>query len=317
MLSLDLKHESVEQGRRLKAARKLTLLSRRAFAIKYKFNTSSYQAWEDGKYKKGISLANAHKIIKSLAIENIDCNIEWLLNGNGEPAVRKHHAQLEMSLHTASEAILASASHNKKVKLLNNKMIEAIKRNNIIECKDLIKQGANFHLLKRSDLYLYSLKRFSALHFAAWYAGPLLIQIFIDLGIPPNIRGRDDDTPLHMAAYEGSHNSIKKLLDVGASIEATNKEGTTPLMWAALSGRPATIEYLVSLGALVNYTDFNGNSAVHWAAFHGHASAIVALYENGAYLDKKNYEDNTPLDLAIINGQIEAAKTILTIFNKV
>ena len=83
------KKSSIEQGYRLKLARKLTMLSRRAFAKKYNFNSSSYQAWEDGKYKKGISLANAEKIIEALKHENIFCDMEWLIQGNGQSAQRK------------------------------------------------------------------------------------------------------------------------------------------------------------------------------------------------------------------------------------
>jgi ankyrin repeat protein len=304
--------DSIEQGERLKAARKLTLLSRRAFAVKHYFNASSYQAWEDGKYKKGLSLSNAEKIVRALKNENIDCSIEWLLQGNGSFANRKCYIGQGAAIGLDQEVRLKAQKY-KKIKSLNNKLILAIKNNRVEECRGLISSGANLHTLNKIELYLYDRKEYAALHYAARYGGALMVQMFAGLTLNLNIRNRDEDTPIHLAAYEGNQDAIKKLLHLGASIEATNKEGTTPIMWAAQTGQASTIAYLIERGAHVNYTDFNGNTAAHWAAFHGASGAIITLYAKGAYLDIKNNEGKTPLDVAIVNGQIEAVETILSI----
>jgi hypothetical protein len=304
--------ESIAQGNRLKAARKLTLLSRRSFAVKHNFNTSSYQAWEDGKYKKGLSLSNAEKIVRALNHENIDCSLEWLLQGNGSFASRKSYISQTETKGLNGEIRLKAQKH-KKIKSLNNKLILAIKNNKVEECRTLITSGANLHTLNKIELYLYDRKEYTALHYAARYGGALMVQMFAGLTINVNIRNRDEDTPIHLAAYEGNQDAIKKLLQLGASIEATNKEGTTPIMWAAQTGQSSTIIYLIECGAHVNYTDFNGNTAAHWAAFHGNCEAIETLYMKGAYLDIKNNEGKTPLDVAIVNGQIEAVEAILLI----
>ena len=306
--------DSLKQGKRLKAARKLTLLSRRSFAIKHQFNVSSYQAWEDGKYKKGISLANAEKVVRALSHENIDCSIEWLMQGNGAVATRKSYLGLMSPIGT-EDGLRDKAAKHKKIKSLNNSLIAAIKNNKIETCRSLIAAGADLHTLNKVELYLYDRKEYTALHYAAMHGGVMLVQMFVELSINPNIRNRDDDTPLHLAAYESNHDAIKKLLDLGASIESTNKEGTTPIMWAAQTGRSSTIAYLVSLGAHINYTDFNGNSAAHWAAFHGNHLALHTLYEHGSYLDIQNHEGKTPLDVAIKNGQVKAVDAIISINN--
>ena len=317
MSLLQAPHESTEQGERLKAARKLTLLSRRAFAKKYQFNNSSYQAWEDGQYKKGISLSNAIRLAKAFSLENIDCSVEWLLNGISKPSERSKETNLLHHSERSSEDIKQKTNHFKKIKLLNIELIEAIKRNQVIECKNLVTQGANLHTLHTNELYLYSLKMFSALHFSGWYGGVLLIQMFIDLGMNPDIRNRDNDIPLHLAAWEGNNSAIKKLLDLGSSIEAANNEGTTPIMWAASNGRLSAIPLLVSLGAQINTRDYQGNTAAHWAAFKGHAGIIESLFCLGASLDIKNHQKKTPLEVAIINGQTEVVDKILHILGKV
>lgn len=311
---LNLKDDSIEQGKRLKAARKLTLLSRRSFSIKHKFNASSYQAWEEGKYKKGISLSNAEKVVRALADENIDCSLEWLLFGNGAVATRKSSVGIILNNEDDKE-IISKAYQHKRIIELNNQLIHAIKNNKIEECRQLLVAGANLHTLSKLELYLYSIKQLSALHFAAQFGGALLVKMFIDLNINPNIRSRDEDTPLHVAAYEGNTVSIKKLVDYGASLDATNSEGTTPIMWAAQKGQPEAVELLVSLGAQINYTDYRDNTAAHWAAFHGRPNALKTLYKLGAYLDVKNLEGKTPLDVALKNGNVDAVEALLNLRN--
>ena len=302
--------DSIKQGQRLKAARKLTLLSRRAFAIKYGFNISSYQAWEDGKYKRGISTNHALKIIKALALENIDCNLDWLLFGNGEFASRKKNIGLYENKKT-DKHIKATVEHNKKVKLLNNKLILAITHNKIEECRDLILRGANLHLLTQHNLYLYGLKQNSALHLAARFSGAVLVQMFVDLDISVEVRNRDFDTPLQHAAYDGNLITINKLLDLGAFIDSTNKEGTTPLMWAAVTGKAEAILLLAKRGALIHKADFLGNTAMHWAAYYGDSSSIQKLFDLGAFIDIQNSDGKTPLDIAISNGHTSAVNILI------
>lgn len=314
---IDTNYDNLQQGQRLKEARKLTLLSRRAFAKKYNFNISSYQAWEDGKYKKGLGLANASKVVQAFAVENIDCSIEWLLYGTGDVAIRKVNFVTSKFNHTPHDKIKQNVLDYQKVKAFNFKLINAIKNNKVEECRMLVASGANLHTLNNMQLYLYTLKQYTALHLAALYGSATLIQLFIGLHVNPNIRNRDNDVPLHLASWEGNEQAIKKLISLGASIEATNNEGTTPLMWAASNGQVQSIKALCSHGAHLNYNDYRGNTAIHWAAFKGHAGAIHALYKAGAYLDIDNHLGQTPLDLAVLNGQNEAVDAILSILGKI
>jgi len=251
-------------------------------------------------------------VVHALANENINCSIEWLIQGNGAVASRQRFIGLKVK-NDPSSTLRVRAAYYKKIKTLNNKLILAIKNNKIETVRGLILEGANLHKLTNIELYLFDRKEYTALHYASRYGGKTLVQMFVDLGLNPNIRNRDFDTPLHLAAYEGNHDAIAKLLNLGASIECTNSEGTTPIMWAAQAGKTATITYLVSLGAQVNYTDFMGRTAAHWAAFHGNSGSLEMLYKLGAYLDVENYEGKTPLDVAIINGHIQALEAILLV----
>lgn len=307
--------KSVKQGKRLQEARELTLLSRRSFAKKYGINISSLQAWEEGRHKNGITLKNAITLITALLNENINCTADWLLDGTGEPPER-HTSLLKSKFQDDSNNVIEEANKFKKTKEKNKQLIQFIKQNNILKTKELIKQGANLHILNKKELYLYSREENTALHLAAQFAGTLLVKLFLDLGINPNIRNRYNDTALHFAAYENNIGAIKTLISSGANIEASNIEGTTPLMWAAINGRKLACNILVEHGANINNTDFQGNTAMHWAAFDDQASIIEELYHQGLLLDIINHENKTPLDIAIRNGQSKAAEKILMLKNK-
>lgn len=310
MKKLEIK--SIEQGKRLQEARELTLLSRRSFAKKYNINISSLQAWEEGRHKNGITLKNATILISALLNENINCTADWVLDGYGEPPER-HTSLLKSKFLAHADHILEETNNYKKIKEKNKKLIHCIKLNNLLKIKDLIKSGANLHTLNKKELYLYSREENTALHLASQFSGTLIIKLFLDLGINPNIRNRYNDTALHFAAYENNTGAIKTLITSGANIEASNIEGTTPLMWAAINGRKFACDLLLSLGANINNTDYQGNTAMHWAAFDDQAKVIERLYQQGASLNIINHENKTPIDIAIKNGQSKAVEKILTL----
>jgi DNA-binding transcriptional regulator YiaG len=129
--------DSNAQGQRLRLIRNLTMLSRRAFAKKHNLNISAYQAWEDGRYKKGISLNNASKIISAAKQHNFNCTAEWLLYGIGEPPSHQKNINFHANINE-QEHILKEAAINNKIRELNTCLINAIKENNLLECRKLI-----------------------------------------------------------------------------------------------------------------------------------------------------------------------------------
>lgn len=303
--------QSKHAKKNLKDARKLTLLSARAFAQKYGFNVSTYQAWEEGRYKKGIKLSYVSKIIHALAQENIACTTEWILLNTGAPPTRRLDLYTANSKDLDAQEILDRVHANKNAREKNISLIEAIKSNKITTVRNLLAAGANLHALSDRELYVYSLKQNTALHFAAIYAGSPMVKIFIELGLNPNIRNRYNEAPLHLAAYEGNFDAVVALVDSEAAIDCANNEGTTPLIWAAYAGREKICEKLIAAGAQVNNTDFLGNTAMHYAAYGNQTHVISLLYEKGARVSSKNHDGETPLEFAIKNGQAEAAKMLM------
>jgi hypothetical protein len=99
----------------------------------------------------------------------------------------------------------------------------------------------------------------------------------LEEGTDPNIRDRDDNTPLHFAASKGCAEVAKLLLRHGADPNVQDKRGQTPL---------------------------------HDAASKGHVDVARLLLEHGADPSIRNRDGKTPLDLARESGHREVASLI-------
>ena len=76
------------RGQRLKQLRKLTGLSRKAIERKYQLSANTLNAWENA-LRAGLTEEGARKIIHLYQEELIDCSLNWLLHGEGNPPKRR------------------------------------------------------------------------------------------------------------------------------------------------------------------------------------------------------------------------------------
>lgn len=79
----DLKSSKEARAYRLVSLRKMTRLSKAAFAKKHGISTGNFQNWEGPRYG-GLTEQGAKRIIKGLKEEGILCSLEWLMHGAGE-----------------------------------------------------------------------------------------------------------------------------------------------------------------------------------------------------------------------------------------
>ena len=76
------KNSREARAKRLKRVRKLTLMSRKDFAIKYQISQGTLQNWETARFG-GLTEKGARFVIESLKKENIHCTFNWLMYGAG------------------------------------------------------------------------------------------------------------------------------------------------------------------------------------------------------------------------------------------
>jgi ankyrin repeat protein len=107
---------------------------------------------------------------------------------------------------------------------------------------------------------------------AAWEHQVAAVRVMLDAGFDPQIKGREEMTPLHCAAFHGFIDVVNLLLPHKPSLTALNQYGGTPLgtaiygathSWRHDGDFPATIEALLQAGSLIDPNQqLSGNAAV-------------------------------------------------------
>src|SRR5882672_4628055 len=94
------------------------------------------------------------------------------------------------------------------------------------------------------------------------------VSSLLRFGANPNIRDKQEWTPLFWACQEGLSSVVKKLIEAGASVNLQDSEGFTPLMLATGEGYPQIVRSLINAGAKVNHRcrGHENGTALHLAA---------------------------------------------------
>ncbi len=81
---------------------------------------------------------------------------------------------------------------------------------------------------------------------------PKMIELLIDVGVDPNVRGGyDNSTALHTAAWENAVSAAQRLIARGADINRLSGEihRNSPAGWAIVAGSADVFELLMDAGA--------------------------------------------------------------------
>lgn len=195
----------------------------------------------------------------------------------------------------------------------NNKgqtpLFEAVQNNNN-SALILIRHGADIHT--RDEIGN------SVLHFSVHniYTAKEISAYLIKLGISPNIRNNNGETPLHMSIRKGSIDGFEILLDKGANPNIKNKYGQVPLHYALEEltiSKQRYISKLAKAGADMNYINNQGDNPLHVFIKNRPSRAkdvINTLINCGTRLDYKNKNGLTPLHYAVIYENPEAAAVL-------
>ena len=123
-------------------------------------------------------------------------------------------------------------------------LIEAVRANNVGECRRLIEsEGADTH--KKDSL---------------------------------------SDSPLMYGSRKGYLDIVELLLSKGADIHDTNNHGWSPIILASFYGHVNIVEFLLSKGANVYYKSSEGYSPTLIASAFGRVSVVDLLLSKGASL---------------------------------
>lgn len=163
-------------------------------------------------------------------------------------------------------------------------LIEAVKRQNKPDLKELIAQGADVNGTRFDE---------APLHVAAERGFDIEAELLIAAGADVNMPDGEGMTPLMLAARRGW--GAERLIVAGADVNATHPEGKAALHFAAEFSNPSVVEQLIGAGADVHAKDARGNTPAHYAFMS--LEAVRLLRAAGADFKGKNKERRTATDL--------------------
>ncbi|CAG9317809.1 unnamed protein product [Blepharisma stoltei] len=154
----------------------------------------------------------------------------------------------------------------KQKRKMNNSLWEAVERNDINRCKELL------------DRELYG-----------------------DMVAQTNTKGLNDWTALHLAAADGFKDAIEVLIFHGerTNVDSRTSMQRTPLHLACLHGHLPVVKILVREGADINAIDNELSTPLHYAAKHGHELIVKWLLGRIPDISIKNNLGKTAVDLAL------------------
>ncbi|MCJ1384883.1 hypothetical protein MMC17_008001 [Xylographa soralifera] len=141
-----------------------------------------------------------------------------------------------------------------------------------------------------------------------------IVGLLLQYGAKPDLKDKDDRTPLSWAAGQG-HKAVVAQLLANPRVDPNSKDngGWTPLLWAAKRGHEAAVAQLLADPRVdPNSKDNSGWTPLHWAADQGHEAAVAQLLADPRV--DPNSKDNsgwTPLHWAADKGQEAAVAQLL------
>jgi ankyrin repeat protein len=138
----------------------------------------------------------------------------------------------------------------------------AIPRRNILKIVSIKKSNVYLDLFLKASMninWTVDESGRTLLHIATRDGDELKVAYLLEKGAAPNMKDKDDNTPLHLSIQEHSayHTAVivEALLDKGANIDAQNKKGYTALHLACILDARMLIELLVKRKAAVHLLD--------------------------------------------------------------
>jgi ankyrin repeat protein len=172
----------------------------------------------------------------------------------------------------------------------------------------LLSNGANPHAKDINDQ--------TALHAAASQGDIGVITFLFRLGLPINVRDKNDYTPFTWALISGQEDAALHLLNLGAKFPTkTLRRGRTMLHIASslnMSRLTAKILESPSLALLVNARDDMGWSPLALSCRKAEQDVVEGLIDAGADMEMSPYDTlDRPLHLALRAGNVAVAKCLI------
>lgn len=120
---------------------------------------------------------------------------------------------------------------------------------------------------------------FTALHFAAFFDRPQVVDVLLAAGAEPSVRatGPTRVQPIHSAVAARSTEVVRRLIAAGSELDGQQEGGYTALQAAAKTGIVEMVRALLDAGADRSVTSDDGQTAADMARAAGHDEVVPLL----------------------------------------
>jgi ankyrin repeat protein len=230
----------------------------------------------------------------------------------------------------------AASSTAKAIEVPEERIFEAIKRDDIAQLRRWARQGlrvtsdrplARAVCLGKLGMAQYLVQELGAevneaddtgytpLSFAAGKGDLAMVRCLVKkLGADVNKANLTGATPLHVAVWEGKLAVVRCLVkELGADVNKVDNAGYTPLNSAAGAGDLTIVHCLgKELDADVNQADQEGATPLYFAAHGGKLAVVQCLVkELGADINQATQHGGTPLMTAAANKHSDVVKWLI------
>jgi ankyrin repeat protein len=151
----------------------------------------------------------------------------------------------------------------------------------------------------------------TALHWAAHWDAPQIVDQLIAAGANVNARNEYGATVLSVACTNGNAAIVEKLVRAGADLEARTS-GETAVMTAVRTGSLDAVRVLLAAGASRNAKDLRTEQTLLMtAAAEAHPEVVKLLIEHGVDAGTRSKGGFTALAFAVRSGSLPSVKLLL------
>lgn len=205
-------------------------------------------------------------------------------------------------------------SSNERTSVDGNKLIEAVKEENIKLVQQLVEGGA--------DVNFQDEWGWSPLHNAVQSCQEDMVDLLLRYGADPCLKKKNEATPFIIAGIVGNVKLLKLFLSKGADVNECDANGFTAFMEAAVNGREEALKFLYENGAKVNLSRKTkkdqkrlrkgGATALMDAAENGHVDVLkILLDEMGADVKARDNMGRNALIYAFRNSENRNVEDII------
>ncbi|MEO0897419.1 MAG: ankyrin repeat domain-containing protein [Bacteroidota bacterium] len=137
------------------------------------------------------------------------------------------------------------------------------------------------------------------------------LNVLLQSGKNPNIKGRNNCSPIHRAVAHQHLQAVSLLADSSANLDAKDHTGKTPLMYAIDTGDRSIFNFLLERDADLEIMDHMNETVLFKAIKAGATTPTRKLIEAGADVNHQNIKGESPLMLAVEEEKVTIVKCLL------